>query len=155
MAEVNPIPADYAGVIPYICVDGAADAIEFYKAAFGATERSRMPWKDGKIGHAEIEIGGSVVMMSDEFPDMGVRGPRSVGGTPVTLSFYVPDVDAVYARAVEAGAKNLSEPETHFYGDRSCRIEDPFGHWWSIATHVEDVPPEEMAKRASEAMGAS
>ncbi|HVL82415.1 MAG TPA: VOC family protein [Actinomycetota bacterium] len=153
MADVNPTPEEYTGVIPYLCIDGAAEAIDFYTEVFGARERSRMPWTDGRIGHAEIELGGSVVMLADEFPDAGIRGPLAIGGSPVTLSLYVQDVDAVHAKAVERGATSLSAPEDQFYGDRSCRIQDPFGHVWSIATHVEDVAPEEMQRRAAEAMG--
>ncbi len=152
MAEVKPIPEGYPQVTPYLCVDGAAAAIEFYSQVFGGSERTRMPAPDGKVGHAEVQIGDSLVMLSDEFPEMGMRGPKAVGGTPVTLSVYVEDVDAVFDRAVQAGANPLRPVETQFYGDRSGQFEDPFGHRWSVATHVEDVPPDEMEKRMSEVM---
>ena len=112
-----------------------------------------VPAPDGRIGHAELQFGDSVVMLSDEYPEMGVKGPKSLGGTPVTLSVYVEDVDAVFGQAVQAGASALRQPENQFYGDRSGQFEDPFGHRWSVATHVEDVSPDEMARRAAEAMG--
>ncbi|MBW3601657.1 MAG: VOC family protein [Actinobacteria bacterium] len=150
---VEPIPDGYPQVTPYLCVDGASAAIDFYRDVFGATERMRMPAPGDTIGHAELQIGDSVVMLSDEQPDMGLRGPRTLGGTPVTISVYVEDVDAAFDRAVGAGATALSPPEDQFYGDRSGQFEDPFGHRWSVATHVEDVPPDEMARRAAEAMG--
>jgi PhnB protein len=152
MAKVKPIPDGYPQVSPYICVDGANDAIEFYAKVFGAKERMRMDGPPGKIGHAELELGDSLIMISDEFPEMGVRGPKTIGGTPVTLSVYVTDVDDVFDRAIKAGATSLRPVENQFYGDRSGQFEDPFGHKWSVATHVEDVPPDEMAKRAA-AMG--
>jgi len=153
MADVKPIPDGYPQVTPYLCVDGAAAAIEFYSMVFGAKERMRMPAPDGRIGHAELQFGDSVVMLSDEYPEMGVKGPKSLGGTPVTLSVYVEDVDAVFGQAVQAGASALRQPENQFYGDRSGQFEDPFGHRWNVATHVEDVSPDEMARRAAEAMG--
>lgn len=149
---VKPIPEGYPQVTPYLCIDGAGAAIEFYRDVFGATERMRMPAPDDTIGHAEVQIGDSVIMLSDEFPDMGMRGPRTLGGTPVTLSVYVDDVDTVFDRAVSAGATTLRPVEDQFYGDRSGQFEDPFGHRWSVASHIEDVPPDEMAKRAAEAM---
>ena len=152
MAQVQPIPDGYPQVTPYLCVDGAAAAIDYYTTVFGATERMRMPGPDGKIGHAELQLGNSVIMLSDEHPDMGVLGPKSVGGTPVTLSVYVEDVDAAFDRAIGAGGTAVRPVENQFYGDRVGQFEDPFGHRWSVATHVEDVPPDEMAKRASEAM---
>lgn len=153
MAKVKPIPDGYPQVTPSLCIDGAAAAIDFYSEVLGAKERMRMPAPDGRIGHAEIQIGDSVIMLSDEYPEMGIRGPRAVGGTPVTLSVYVEDVDKVYDRAIKAGAKALRPVEDQFYGDRSGQFEDPFGHRWSVATHVEDVPADEMAKRAKAAMG--
>lgn len=153
MSKVKPIPDGYPQLTPYICVDGAAQAIEFYGKVFGAQERMRMPSPGGRIGHAELQIGEAVVMLSDEHPEMGVRGPKSVGGTATTLSLYVEDVDAVVAKAEAEGAKVLRPVENQFYGDRSGQIEDPFGHRWSIATHVEDVPPDEMQRRAAEMMG--
>lgn len=152
MATAKPIPDDYPQVIPYLCVDGASAAIEFYSDVLGATERMRMPAPGGKIGHAELELGDSMIMLSDEFPEMGQRSPKTIGGTPVTISVYVEDVDGVFDKAVKAGANALRPVENQFYGDRTGQFEDPFGHRWSVATRVEDVPPDEMAKRADEAM---
>jgi PhnB protein len=154
MASVKPIPEGYPQVIPYLSVDGAGAAIDFYTTVFGATERMRMPAPDGKIGHAELQIGDSLIMLADEYPEMGVRGPKAIGGTPVTISVYVEDVDDVFERALKEGATALRPVENQFYGDRTGQFEDPFGHRWSVATHVEDVPPDEMTKRAAEAMGA-
>jgi len=151
MADVKPIPEGYPQVVASLSVDGAAAAIDFYREVFGASERMRMPGPEGKIGHAELEIGDSLIMLADEYPEMGIRGPKAIGGTAVTLNVYVDDVDTVFDRAVQAGAKALRPVEDQFYGDRSGQFEDPFGHRWSVATHVEDVPPEEMAKRAAEA----
>ncbi|HEX2057835.1 MAG TPA: VOC family protein [Actinomycetota bacterium] len=152
MAEVKPIPDDYPQVMPYLHVDGAADAIGFYEKVFGATERMRMPDPSGKIGHAELQLGDSVIMLADEYPDMGIRGPAAYGGSGVTISVYVEDVDAVFQRAVDAGAKVVRDLENQFYGDRSGQFEDPFGHRWSVASRVEDVPSDEMERRAAEAM---
>jgi PhnB protein len=148
--SVKAIPEGYHSVTPYLIVDDAAGAIEFYRKVFGASELMRMPAPDGRIGHAELRIGDSRIMLADEFPEMGILGPKAVGGTPVTISVYVEDVDAVFARALSAGATELRAVETQFYGDRSGQFEDPFGHRWSVATHVEDVPPDEMARRAAE-----
>jgi PhnB protein len=148
---VKPVPEGYPNVTPYLVVDGAAKAIDFYTSILGATERMRMPGPDGSIGHAELDLGTSVIMLSDSFPDMGYRGPHDIGGTPVSLMVYVPDVDDVFARALTAGATELRPIENQFYGDRSGQLEDPFGHRWIVATHVEDVPPDEMAKRAAAA----
>jgi PhnB protein len=153
MAKVNPIPEGYPRVTPYLSIDGAGAAIDFYSKVFGATERVRMPDPDGRIGHAELQLGDSLIMLADEYPEMGIRGPKAVGGTPVTISVYVEDVDAVFDRAVELGANPLRQVKDEFYGDRSGQFEDPFGHRWSVASHVEDVPPDEMAKRAAEAAG--
>ena len=153
MAKVKPIPDGYQQVTPYLTVDGASTAIDFYTEVLGAKERMRMADPGGKVGHAELTIGGSVIMLSDEYADRGVVGPKTVGGTPVMINVYVEDVDAVYDRAVKAGAKALRPVENQFYGDRTGQFEDPFGHRWSVATHVEDVSPDEMAKRAAEAMG--
>jgi PhnB protein len=139
--------------MPYLIVDGAAAAIEFYKNVFGATERMRMPEPDGRVGHAELQIGDSVIMLADEHPDMEILGPKTIGGTPVTVHVYIEDSDAAFERAVAAGAKSLRPVENQFYGDRSGQFEDPFGHKWNVATHVEDVPPAEMAERAKAAMG--
>jgi PhnB protein len=148
---VKPIPDGYPRVCPYLYVDGANAAIDFYAQVLGARERMRMGAPDDKIGHAEIEIGDSVIMLADEFPEMEVLGPRSVGGTPVTISVYVEDVDAVMGRAASAGARVTRPVADQFYGDRLGMFEDPFGHRWSVATHIEDVPPDEMARRAAEA----
>jgi PhnB protein len=149
---VDPIPDNYPRVTPYLIVDGAAEAIEFYTAVLGASERGRMPAPGGRIGHAELTIGESVIMLADELPEMDARGPRTVGGSPVTLHVYVEDVDDVFGRAVRAGAKQLRAVEDQFYGDRTGQFEDPFGHRWNVATHIEDVPPDEMSKRAAAAM---
>ena len=153
MATVKPIPDGYPRVTPYLHVDGASKAIDFYRTVFGAKERMRMAGPDGRIGHAELEIGNSMIMVADEHPDMGVRGPKSVGGTPVTVLVYVEDVDRAFERALTAGAKELRPVQNQFYGDRSGQFEDPFGHQWNVATHVEDVSPDEMAKRAAKLMG--
>jgi PhnB protein len=151
-SNVKPIPEGYHSVTPYLILSGAADAIEFYKTAFGAAEVMRMPAPGGKVGHAEVEIGGSRIMLADEYPDMGYRGPKAIGGTPVTLHLYVEDVDAVARQAVAAGAKELRPVKDQFYGDRSGSFEDPFGHVWHISTHKEEVPPDELKRRAEEAM---
>ena len=151
--SVNPIPDGYPRVIPSLVIDGAAQAIDFYRDVLGATERMRMDGPDGKVGHAELQIGESVIFVADEFPDMGYVGPKKIGGSPVTLMVYLEDVDATFDRATKAGAKVTRPVEDQFYGDRVGQFEDPFGHRWSVATHVEDVPPDEMAKRAAEAMG--
>lgn len=150
---VDAIPDQYPRVMPYLHVDGAAEAIKFYEEVFGATERLRMPDPSGKIGHAELQLGDSVIMLADEYPDMGIRGPSAFGGSPVTISVYVEDVDETFAKALDLGAKTVQEVVTQFYGDRSGQFEDPFGHRWSVATHVEDVPPDEMERRAREEMG--
>ena len=153
MSTVKSIPDDYPVLSPYLCVDDAAAAIDFYVSVFGAEERLRIPGPGGKIGHAELRLGDSLIMLADEFPEINALGPKSVGGSPVTLSLYVADVDATFARALEAGATSLREVENQFYGDRSGMLRDPFGHHWSVSSHVEDVSPEELQRRASEAMG--
>ena len=152
-SKVKPIPEGYHSVTPYLIIKNAADAIEFYKKAFGATELFRIDQPDGKIGHAEIKIGDSPIMLSDEFPEMGHRGPQSLGGSPVSIMLYVEDVDAVVNRATTAGAKLDRPVEDKFYGDRAGSLTDPFGHIWHIGTHKEDVSPEEMEKRAAAAAG--
>jgi PhnB protein len=153
MADVKPIPDNYPQVVPYLCVEGASAAIDFYRNVFGATERMRMPEPDGRLGHAELEIGTAVIMLSDEFPDLGIRGPKTIGGTPVTISLYVENVDDVFARAVAAGAAALRPVTDQFYGDRAGQFEDPFGHRWSVATRIEDLSPEEMVERATTVTG--
>ena len=148
-STVKPIPEGHHAVTPYLSVKGAASAIDFYKKAFGATEVMRMPQPDGRIGHAELTIGDSRVMLADEFPDMNFRGPHSIGGTPVHLHLYVNDVDAVVAQAVAAGAKVLRPVQDQFYGDRTGSLSDPYGHVWHVATHKEDLTPEELRRRAA------
>jgi PhnB protein len=148
-SKVKPIPEGYHSVTPYLIIRDAARAIDFYKKAFGATEVMRMPTPDGKIGHAEIKIGDSHVMLADESPEMGHLSPQSVGGSPVGLMVYLENVDDVFGRAVSGGAKVKQPVEDKFYGDRSGSVEDPFGHLWHISTHIEDVPPDEMEKRAA------
>lgn len=145
-------PSGYHSVTPYLAVDGAAAAIDFYTTVFGATERLRMATPDGKISHAEIVIGTSTIMLADEFPDMGHRGPHAFGGSPVAIHVYVADVDATAERAVAAGAKLVRPVENQFYGDRMGTFADPFGHVWHVATHVEDVEPDELERRAEAAM---
>jgi PhnB protein len=150
----KPIPAGYHTVTPYLTLDEAAEAIEFYKDAFGATERMRMEAPDGKIGHAELEIGDSIVMLADAMPQSASRPPRELGGTSAGVFLYVDDVDAVVKQAVKAGAAVTQEVTDMFWGDRYGSLTDPFGHVWSIATHIEDLTPEEIADRAKQAMGA-
>jgi PhnB protein len=152
MPAVKPIPDGYHTATPYLVVKGAADAIEFYKSAFGATELFRMAGPDGKIGHAEIKIGDSPIMLADEHPEMGAVSPATLGGSPVSMLLYFDDVDAVFPKVVDAGAEVLRPLKNQFYGDRSATLKDPFGHTWTIATHVEDVPPEELESRAAAAM---
>ena len=151
--NVKPVPDGYHSVTPYLIVDGAAKAIAFYRQAFGAEELVRMDAPGGRVGHAELQVGDSRIMLADEFPEMGAKGPKSVGGTPVHLLLYVNDCDAVFARAVGAGATAKKPLADQFYGDRSGTVEDPFGHSWTIATHKEDVAPDEMERRAQAAMG--
>jgi len=150
---VKPIPDGYHTVTPYLVCRGAAKAIEFYTKAFGAKEMFRMPMPDGSIAHAEVQIGDSMLMISDENPDMGAVSPQSLNGTPVNIFLYVKDVDAAFQQAVKAGATAVMPPTDMFWGDRYSKLSDPFGHSWSIATHKEDVAPEEMGKRAAAAMG--
>lgn len=143
-AQVEPVPHDMHTVTPHLVCDGAADAIEFYKKAFDAVETARMQTPDGKIMHASVRIGDSTVMLVDEFPDYGSVGPKKLNGSPVTMHVYVPDVDRVFAQAVAAGATVRMPLENQFWGDRYGQVVDPFGHNWSIATHVKDMTPEEM-----------
>ncbi len=150
---VKPIPDYYPQVMPYLIVDGANAAIEFYESVFGASERMRIDGPDGRVGHAELQIGQAVIMLADENPEMNIQGPKSVGGTPVTIHVYLEDADAAFERAVEAGAKPLRVVEDQFYGDRSGQFEDPYGHRWNVATHVEDVAEDEMLRRAAEVGG--
>ena len=149
---VKPVPEGYHTVTPYLIVSGAAEAIEFYKKAFGATETMRYPGPNGCIMHAEIRIGDSAIMLADEFPEMGIRSPKSLGGAGVSIALYVENVDQWFERAVAAGSSILRPLQNQFYGDRSGTITDPYGHCWTIASHVEDVPEEEMNRRFEEMM---
>lgn len=148
---VQPIPEGYGTVTPYLIVNDAVAALEFYKKAFGAVEEMRVEWPGGKTGHAEFTIGDSRVMLASEFPEIGAVAPTTVGGSSVTLAIYTEDVDAMFARALAEGAKQERPVENQFYGDRSGTITDPFGHKWSLSTHIEDVSPDEL-KRRQEAM---
>ena len=149
----KPIPDGLHTVTPYLIVRGAASALEFYRKALDAQELNRFDMGDGKIGHAELKIGDSVVMLADEQPEMGYKSPQSYGGTPVSLCLYVEDCDARLQQAVAAGAKVTRAVADQFYGDRTGTVVDPFGHMWTIATHKEDLTPEEIAKRAAETKG--
>ena len=150
-SKVKPIPDGYTSVTPYLIVDGAAAALEFYSKAFGAKEVLRFPAPGGRIGHAEIMIGDSHVMLADEHPEMGIKGPKAIGGSPISIMLYVEDVDAVAKQAEAAGAKITRPVADQFYGDRTGGLEDPFGHTWYVATHVEDMSEEEMQKRMAAA----
>jgi PhnB protein len=150
-AKVKPIPDGYHAVTPYLVVDGAKAAIAFYVATFGAVERLRMSSPNDRIGHAELSIGDSVIMLADEHPEMNIHGPNKFGGSPVGIMLYVPDVDSVAAKAVAGGTTIVRPVQDQFYGDRTGTIRDPFGHTWYVATHVEDVPPAEMERRAKQA----
>jgi PhnB protein len=152
MGSVKPIPEGYHNVTPYLFVRGATAAIDFYKNIFGATEIMRMPGPNGRIMHAELRIGDSIVMLADEDPRRGIMSPQTIGGYSVGLHVYVENVDVVIQKAVESGAKLLRPIVNQFYGDRTGSLLDPFGHMWSVATHVEDVSPEEMKKRMTAAM---
>jgi len=148
---VKPIPPGYHVVTAYLCIDGASAAIDFYKRVFGAKERMRMDAPGGKVGHAEIQIGDSVVMLADQFPEMNFYGPKTGGNTSINMHLYMTDVDAVMQRAIVAGAKVVRPVEDKFYGDRTGTIEDPFGHVWHIATHTEDLSMAEMKRRGEAA----
>jgi PhnB protein len=148
---VQPVPDGYHTVTPYLIVDGAAAAVEYYRKAFGASELLRMPDPQGRIGHAEIRIGDSVIMLADARHEMGYRGPRTLGGTSVSILLYLADVDAAFERAISAGGKALRPVADQFYGDRMGTLEDPFGHVWTLGTHIEDVSPEEMKRRMAAA----
>lgn len=150
--KVSPIPKGYPVLMSYLMVPGAARAIEFYAKAFGAKERMKMPGPGGTIGHAELQFGDSVLMLADFFPGMGVSSPEALKGTTFSFMLYVKDVDATFRKAVELGAGAIQPPTDKFYGDRMGIVSDPFGHLWNLATHVEDVPPKEMARRAAAEM---
>lgn len=153
MNKVNHQAPGYHTATPYIIINGASQAIEFYKNVFGATEIMRIGAPGGKVGHAEIQIGDSRIMLSDESAEWGAFGPQKFGGTPIWLMLYFPDCDAVFNKAVSLGAKVVQPPKDQFYGDRSASITDPFGHKWTIATHKEDLSPEELEKRAAACSG--
>ena len=149
----KPIPEGYHSVTPYLIIKGAAEAIEYYKKAFGATEPFRFPAPGGKVGHAELKIGDSPIMLADEHPEMGYKGPQTLGGTPVSIMIYVEDVDTIFSQAIDAGGTVKEAVMDKFYGDRSGTVVDPFGHIWHVATHKEDVSMEEMERRAKAAHG--
>lgn len=151
--SVKPIPDGYHSLTPYLIIKGAADAMEYYKKAFGAVELFRMAGPDGKIGHAEMKIGDSPFMVADEHPEMGFVSPTTLGSSPVGLMIYVDDVDKIYPQAIAAGGKEMKALQDQFYGDRSGTLIDPFGHCWTVATHKEDVAPEELDRRAKAAHG--
>ena len=157
MSKVSPIPEGYGSITPYLVIKGAAQAIEYYKKVFGASELFRMDGPDGKVGHAELQIGTSRIMLADENPSMGQghASASTIGASPISLYLYMPDVDNVVEQAVAAGAKVLKPVQDQFYGNRSGFIQDPFGHLWGVATHVEDVAPEELEKRAKKARPAA
>ena len=152
--KVSPVPKGYHTVTPYLIFRGAAEAIDFYRRAFGAKEITRMPMPDGRIAHAELQIGDSRLMLGDESPEMGARAPQSVGGTCVHIFLYLKDVDKTFAQASTAGATVEMPPTDMFWGDRYCKLQDPFGHKWNLATHIEDVTPKEMARRGAAARAA-
>ena len=151
--SVKTVPEGYHTVTPYLAIKDGAKALEFYKKAFGATEVTKLMMPDGRLGHAEIRLGDSMIMLSDEFPEYGAKSPATLGGSPVNIHLYVDDVDAFVKRAIEAGAKEKKPITDQFYGDRSGQIEDPFGHLWWVATHKEDVSPEEMQRRVDAMFG--
>lgn len=146
----QPVPEGYSTLMPYLAVDDASAAIDFYQRAFGAKERARMSGPGGSIMHAELEIGDSIIMLSDPFPQASTKTPKELGGTSVNIMTYVEDTDAAYKQAIDAGATSQMEPDDMFWGDRFSLVQDPFGHTWTIATHIEDVSPEEMQKRSEE-----
>jgi PhnB protein len=147
MSTAKAIPSGHRTVTPYLAIKNAAKALEFYKNAFGATERYKLMMPDGRLGHAEIQLGDSMIMLADEFPEYGGKAPETLGGSPVSIHLYVEDVDAFFKKALAAGAKELKPVMDQFYGDRSGQLEEPFGHLWWVATHKEDIAPEEMQKR--------
>lgn len=147
-SNVKPVPDGHRTVTPYLAIKDAARALEFYERGFGATETYRLTLPDGRVGHAEMRLGDSVVMLADEFPEFGGKAPTTLGGSPVSIHLYVEDVDGFFKRALAAGARELKPVADMFYGDRSGQLQDPFGHLWWVATHKEDVPPDELQKRA-------
>lgn len=153
MSTVKAIPDNYPRITPYLCVADASAAIQFYCEVFNGHERMRIEMGEGVIGHAEVGIGDGVIMLSTPFPDMDIHDPSHYGGSPVNLHLYVEDVDATFAKALEHGAKEIMAVEDQFWGDRSGKVQDPWGHIWSLATHIEEVSAEEMEKRSAEAFG--
>jgi len=153
--SVKPIPEGYHSVTPYLCIKGASEAIEFYKSAFDATELMRIPSPDGSIGHAEIQVGDSRIMIPDESPKMDFRSPATIGWTPVHVYMYVEDVDRIFAQANAAGATAMMPLEDQFWGDRTGTLVDPFGHRWYVSTHKEDLTEEEIGARAAKLFGGS
>lgn len=151
---VKAVPEGHYNVTPYLCIDGAARALDFYKRAFGAVETYRLDAPGGKIGHAEIKIGDSAIMLADPYPGDDLRGPNALGGSSTGMYIYVEDADRLFAQAMAAGATELHPMQDQFYGDRTGSVRDPFGHVWYLATHKEDVPPEEIAKRATKMFAA-
>ncbi|HKQ20692.1 MAG TPA: VOC family protein [Nitrososphaeraceae archaeon] len=151
MNEIEKIPKDYHSITPALIVKNGDEAIEFYKNGFGVEERSRMKGPDGRVAHAELKLGDSVFMLSDEYPEMKCLSPKTIGGSPVSMYVYVDDVDSIFNKAISAGAKVLDPVKDQFWGDRHGRLEDPFGHLWSIATHKKDLSEEEMKKAAEAA----
>jgi uncharacterized glyoxalase superfamily protein PhnB len=150
-SNINPIPEGYHSITPHLVVNNTNEAIEFYKNAFGAKELVRMPGPDGKtVMHAELQIGDSVIMLNDEYPDHGIKSPTTYGGSPVTIHLYVENVDTVFEQAIAAGAREVFPLQDQFWGDRYGKLEDPYGHHWSVASHIEDVDPEEMKIRAEQ-----
>jgi PhnB protein len=149
MSNVKAIPAGHRTVTPYLAIKNAAKALEFYKTAFGATESYKLMMPDGRLGHTEIRLGDSMIMLADEFPEYGGKAPETLGGSPVSIHLYVEDVDAFFKKALAAGARERKSVMDQFYGDRSGQLEDPFGHLWWVATHKEDIAPEEMQKRVA------
>jgi PhnB protein len=150
MSTAKAIPSGHRTVTPYLAIKNAAKALEFYKNAFGATDCYKLMMPDGRLGHAEIQLGDSMIMLADEFPEYGGKAPETLGGSPVSIHLYVEDVDAFFKKALAAGAKELKPVMDQFYGDRSGQLEDPFGHLWWVATHKEDIAPDEMQKRVQE-----
>jgi PhnB protein len=145
----SAVPAGHHTVSPYLAIKDAVKALEFYKQAFGAIEAYKLLMPDGRLGHAEIRLGDSLIMLADEFPEYGGKSPQTLGGSPVSIHLYVEDVDAFFKRAIAAGAKERKPVMDQFYGDRSGQLEDPFGHLWWVATHIEDVSPDEMQRRVN------
>lgn len=151
--KVDPVPSEYGNITPYLIVDDGNKAIDYYAKVFGATERMRIGGPDGKVGHAELQIGESVIMLAEAFPEMGFKSPKDYGGSPVSICLYVTDVDAVFKGAIDSGAEQIKPLQDQFYGDRSGTIQDPFGHVWTVASRIETLSPSEIQERAAQAFG--